>query len=149
MLSLKRPIDIVAIGFATVLALIAFVQWRESRSFVAGAVETTARVVEIRTEKKVLLDAQASKFATVEYTAGSDAVLRQELPTALRTLGLEEEGLVGRTIPIRYDPSEPRRIRYGESQGGEGALVLLALAIGALFVPWALRNSVLGRAGGG
>lgn len=148
-LSWKRPIDLLAIAFAVALALIAFAQWRASKGFVAGAVQTTGTVTEIRIGTRVLLDAQTDSFATVEFTSGSDETMTAELPTPIRTLGLQPENLVGTVIPLRYDPEDPRRVRYGNSKGSEGAAILAALALGALLIPFALRKSAMASVGGG
>ncbi|MEM9800202.1 MAG: DUF3592 domain-containing protein [Planctomycetota bacterium] len=143
MLSLSRPLDAMAIALAVALGVLAFTQWRESSQFSADAVATTGRVVEVRTAKKVLLDAQAEVFATVEFRVEDGATVRSEIPTSVHRLGIERHGLEGRVLPISYDPASPMRVRYGQSPGSESALVLLLLAVGALFAPTALRSSAL------
>lgn len=140
----KRPMDLLAFGLAAALALLALLQWRGSARFAGGAETTTATVVELRRTKKTFLEGRADVFATVEFTpAGAEAPTRAELPTPLRTLGLPDEGLEGTTLVVRYDPSNPRVVRFASSEDRSGALVLLALAVGALFVPAILRRSSL------
>jgi len=95
MLSLSRPLDAMAIALAVALGVLAFTQWRESSRFSADAVATTGRVVEVRTAKKVLLDAQAEAFVTVEFRAEDGATVRAEIPTSLHRLGIERDGLEG------------------------------------------------------
>lgn len=153
MLDPKRPLDLVAIAFAALLAGLAILQWREARTFGADSVTAQATVVELRTAKKQLLDARADVFATVEFTpeanAGENAeAVRAELPTAIAQLGLEEEGLVGTLIGIRYDPTRPTHLRYGAARGDEGAYILALLALGALFAPFVLRRATLTESGG-
>jgi hypothetical protein len=148
-LSPSRPLDMVAVALAVALGLLSFTQWREAERFSADAVATTGRVVEVRTEKKVLLDAQAAAYATVEFETREGDTVRSEIPTAVQQLGLDPESVEGAELPISYDPAAPSRVRYGRSSGTESAVVLLLLAVGALFAPLALRSSALRRLAGG
>lgn len=156
MLSRKRPMDVAAAGLAVALGAIAFMQWRSAEGFVRNAVAVNGTVVELRTAKKVIFDAEAEVYATVEFSlegpAGGDPaedspIRRAELPTPVRRLALNPTGLEGTLIPIRYDAANPANVRYGNAKGHEGALALALLAVGALFIPIALRRSSL--SGGG
>lgn len=151
MLKLKSPADVAATAFALALGLLAFGQLRASAAFTEGAVATTAKVTELRTQKRALLETQAEVFARVEFTPaeGDGGLVETELPTPLDTLGVPEETAVGSTVPILYDPANPTNARYGRDQGKAGALVLLALAVGALFIPAILRRSTLAHLAGG
>lgn len=152
MSKLTSPANIAAAAFAVALGLLAFSQYRASTNFAEDAVATTATIVELRTEKRAILDAQAETFAQVEFLPdGRGPAVTSELPTSIRALGLSEESAVGATVPIRYDPKNPASVRYGAERGAQGALILLALAIGALFVPTILRRSALAKmaTGGG
>ncbi|QDV05740.1 hypothetical protein Poly30_12410 [Planctomycetes bacterium Poly30] len=151
MLKLKSPADVAATAFALALGLLAFGQLKAAAAFTADAVVTSATVIDLRTDKRALLEGQADTFARVQFTPGGPESMKveAELPTPIRTLGLTEETAVGQTVPIRYDPKNPTNARYGEDQGKTGAFVLLALAIGALFIPTILRRSTLARLAGG
>lgn len=162
MLSPKRPMDVAAAGLAVALGAIAFMQWRSAEGFVQNAVTVNGTVVELRTAKKVLFDAEAEIYATVEflpegtagdqYTGGGAVNLpmrRAELPTPVQRLQLNPNGLVGMRVPIRYDPANPASVRYGNAKGHQGAMALALLAVGALFIPIVLRRSSLAAGGGG
>jgi len=159
MLSPKRPLDVAAAGLAVALGAIAFMQWRSANSFARDAVAVNATVVETRTAKRVVFDAEAEVYATVEFVAPAEpegegdapegTTYRAELVTAVRKLGLSPEGLEGTIVPILFDPENPESVRYGSSKGYEGALTLALLALGALFIPIALRRSSLSAGGGG
>ena len=153
MLKLNSAADIAAAAFAVALGLLAFGQYRASTAFADGAIRATAQVVDLRTEKRAVLDAQAETFAQVEFApSGSEPSITSELPTPIRALGLDAETAIGKTLPIYYDPKNPASVRHGgAARGAGGALVLLALAVGALFIPSILRRSSLARmaTGGG
>ncbi len=152
MSKLTSPANVAAAAFSVALGLLAFSQYRASTAFADGAVEAIATVVELRTEKRAILDAQAETFAQVEFApGGTDQSVTSELPTPIESLGLQEDTAVGATVPILYDPKNPQSVRYGRERGTEGALILLGLAIGALFVPAILRRSTLAKmaTGGG
>ena len=55
----------------------------------------------------------------------------------------------GSRLSIWYDPRSPQTARLARGAGRQGALVLMALAAGALFAPAILRRSLKGSAGGG
>ncbi len=152
MLSPKRPMDVAAACLAVALGAIAFMQWRASKGFARDAISVNATVVELRTAKRVLFDAEAEIFATVEFVPSpgtSDGPPhRAELSTPIQKLGLSPAGLEGTRVPIQFDPQNPDNVRYGQSDGHEGALVLALLAIGALFIPIVLRRSSLAAGGG-
>lgn len=143
-------LNLAGVALAAALGLLAFMQWRSSRAFSADAVALTGTVVELRTAKKAIFDADNDVFPTVEYRLeGDDSPRRAELATPLAKIGLEPERAVGSAVPLMVDPAAPGRPRHGRAQGRESALVLLALAFGALFAPAILRRSVMGRGGGG
>lgn len=138
--------DLLAIALAAALAALALLQWRGAARFAGDARTATATVVELRRTKKTFLEGRADVYATVEFRPeGAEGSVRAELPTPLRTLGLADEGLEGTSVVVQYDPSDPRRVRFGASDAPSGALVLVALALGALFVPAILRRSSLSR----
>ncbi|MFT7074273.1 MAG: hypothetical protein ACJA0P_000272 [Planctomycetota bacterium] len=153
MLKLKSPTDVAAAAFAIALGLLALGQLRASAAFTADAIPTNATITDLRTDKRGLLESQADTFAQIEFEliAAPSSKIQTELPTPLHTLGLSPASAVGSTIPIVYDPKNPTSARYGKEHGKAGAFVLLALAIGALFVPAILRRSTLARlaSGGG
>ena len=153
MLKLKSPADIAATAFALALGLLAFGQFRAAAAFTEEAVATNAKVIDLRTDRRGLLESQADTFPIIEFTPGGPDArkVEAELPTPLRTLGLSAETVVGTTVPIRYDPMNPTSARFGQDQGKAGGFILLALAIGALFIPAILRRSTLARlaSGGG
>ena len=111
--------DLAALALAALLAGLALLQWQSASSFSEAAEVAEARVVELRTAKKVILEAEADVFATVEFVpeGGSESV-RAELPTTVQNLGLEPEGLVGTVVSVRYDPAAPRVVRYGAAAVG-------------------------------
>jgi hypothetical protein len=149
---LASPANVAAAAFSVALALLAFSQYRASTAFADGAVEAVGEVVDLRTEKRAILDAQAETFPQVLFIPeGSDLAITSELPTPIGSIGLQEDTAIGANVPILYDPKNPSSVRYGRERGSEGALILLGLAIGALFVPTILRRSSLARmaTGGG
>lgn len=149
MLNPQRPMDLAALALAALLAGLALLQWQSASSFSDAAEVAEARVVELRTAKKVILEAEADVFATVEFVPeGASESVRAELPTTVQNLGLEPEGLVGTLVSVRYDPAAPRVVRYGAASGAEGAIPLAALALFALFVPTIMRRSILASGGG-
>lgn len=149
MLSISRPLDAAAIALAAALGLLAFGQWRAASSFGRDAVTTTARVVELRTAARALLDPEAAVFATVELETAEGLVLRAELPSSVQSLGLDPETLEGEQIPVSYDPADAATIRYAGRTGAGAALVLALLAGGALLAPMILRQSALRNAAAG
>lgn len=142
MLSLRRPLDIAAIVLAAALAALGIAQLVRTAAFDQDAVQATARIVALETAQRGLLDSFAETFAEVEYTPAGEgaAPVRTSLPESLSKLGIPPEGALGREVEILYDPSRPAAVRaYAADQRG-GAYVLFALALGALFAPFALRR---------
>ncbi len=148
MLSFRRPIDSVFVAVAALLGALAFGQWRRSSDFADHALQATANVVSLRETKKQILDAAPETYAKVEFTTDGGAIVRAELPDPFRSSAAPapEEGS---SLTIWYDPREPTTARLQRGAGREGVLVLLALAVGALFAPAILRRSLSGSAGGG
>ncbi|MEM8714116.1 MAG: DUF3592 domain-containing protein [Planctomycetota bacterium] len=150
---LLSPANVAAAAFATALGLLSVSQWRASQAFTADAITTQAKITELRTAKRGILDGSADTFAKVEFDnpgAGDpEQSYSAELPTPIDQLGLDAATAVGSTITVRYDPTHPQSVRYGKSEGSEGAWILAALALGALFVPTILRRSALAQMGGG
>ncbi len=150
MSKLLSPTNVAAAAFSVALALLALTQYQASTAFTDAAVEANGKIVDVRTEKRAILDGQAGVFAQVEFTVeGAATPVVAELPTPLKDLGLDESSAVGSTVPILYDPQHPESVRYGRERGTEGAVVLLALALGALFVPMILKRASLIPSGGG
>lgn len=144
----RSPFDVAALAFAMALGLLAFGQWRAAKDFAESSVPVTARVVEIREEKKSFMEGAPPSYAKVAFTTESGDDVATELPTPIARLGVAGVE-VGTTLPVRYDARDPRRARYGTGTSAKGAYVLLALAAGALFVPMILRRSSLASQFGG
>lgn len=148
MLSFRRPIDAVFIAIGALLGALALVQWRDSDDFADNARQVTATVASLRETKKQVLDAAPETYAKVEFSTGGGDVVRTELPDPFRSSAAPPPS-EGSALTIWYDPREPTTARLDRGAGREGVLVLLALAVGALFAPAILRRSLNGSAGGG
>ncbi len=148
MLSFRRPIDAFFIAIGALLGALAFVQWRDSGDFADHARQVTATVASLRETKKQILDAAPETYAKVEFSTGGGDIVRTELPDPFRSSGAPPPA-VGSSLTIWYDQREPTTARLHRGAGREGVLVLLALAVGALFAPAILRRSLSGSAGGG
>ncbi len=148
MLSVRRPIDAVSIAVGALLGALGAVQWRESGDFADHALQVTATLVDSRETKKQVLDAAPETYLRVEFSAAGGDIVRTELPDPLQSsAGPPPEK--GERISIWYDPRSPQTARLTRGAGRKGALVLLALAAGALFAPAILRRSLRGSGGGG
>ena len=148
MLSTRRPIDVVFMALAALLAALAVGQWRESDDFAEHALQVRSTVVSLRETKKQVLDAAAETYAKEEFTDQKGDVIRIELPDPYRSSAAPAPA-VGSPLTVWYDPRPPHTARLARSGGRRGVSVLLALAAGALFAPAILRRSLSGSAGGG
>ncbi|MGB0330898.1 MAG: hypothetical protein ACPGPE_03660 [Planctomycetota bacterium] len=148
MISFRRPIDSVFVAVAALLGALAFGQWRKSSDFADHALQATATVVSVRETKKQILDAAPEIYARVEFTTDGGDVVRAELPDPFRASAAPAPREASSLI-IWYDPREPTTARLQRGAGREGVLVLLVLAVGALFAPAVLQRSLSGSAGGG
>ncbi len=148
MLSIRRPIDAVFVAVGALLGALGAVQWKNSGDFADHALQVTATVVQLRETKKQVLDAAPETYLKVEFTAAGGSIVRTELPDPFRSSAAPPPQ-EGSRLSIWYDPRSPQTARLARGAGGQGALVLMALAAGALFAPAILRRSLKGSAGGG
>ena len=151
MLRLSRPLDLLAVALAAVLTGLGVVQLRSSAAFSGAAERVTATVVDVESSKRGLLDGQRDSYATVEFEVDGETV-ESRLAEPLERIGLDPEEAVGNRISVYRDPAQPAQVRFTATSGRDAALVLFALALGALVAPAALRRTALVQAatpGGG
>lgn len=148
MISPRQPIDAVFMATSAMLVVLAILQWTESDDFAEHARPTDAVVIELRTTRKQVLEADAETYARVEFETAAGEVVRTELPTPFRASGAAVPA-EGSRLAVWYDPRSPRTARLGKGAAREGALVLLALAAGALFAPAILRRALRSPGAGG
>lgn len=148
MLSFRRPIDALFMALAALLTALAAVQWKENGDFAVAARQVDATVLEHRETRKQVLDAAADVYVRVEFRTEAGDVVRTDLPDPFRAGGPPIPA-VGSALPVWYDPRAPSTARLASDAGRDGALVLIALAVGALFAPAMLRRALRDGGGGG